>query len=59
LVRKPEGKKQVGRLKSRWKDNITVGCGLDSSASGLGQVAGLCEHNNELSNSVKGSELIC
>jgi hypothetical protein len=33
-------------------------CGLDSSGSGLGPVACLCEHDNELSNSIKGDEFL-
>jgi hypothetical protein len=27
LVGKPEGKRQLGRPRHRWEDNITVGCG--------------------------------
>jgi len=33
-------------------------CGLDTSGSGLGPVAGCCEHGNEPSGSVKGGELL-
>jgi hypothetical protein len=29
-------------------------CGLDSSGSGQGPVAGCCEHGNEPSDSIKG-----
>jgi hypothetical protein len=31
-------------------------CGLDSSGSGEGPVAGSCEHGNEPSGSIKGGE---
>jgi hypothetical protein len=42
LVRKPEGKKPLGKPRRRWEDNIKIdffgnrvgGCGLDSSGSG-------------------------
>jgi hypothetical protein len=40
---KPEGKRPLGRLRHRWKDNIRMdlretGCGLDSPGSGWGPV---------------------
>jgi hypothetical protein len=55
LVRKPEGRRPLGRLKRRWEDDIKMdlrevgwwGHGLDRSGSGLGQVAGCCECGNE------------
>jgi hypothetical protein len=42
LVRKPKGKRLLGRYRHRWEDNITLdlrrgrfgGCGLESSCSG-------------------------
>jgi hypothetical protein len=33
-------------------------CGLDASASGLGPVAGCCEHGNEPSGSIRGEEFL-
>jgi hypothetical protein len=33
-------------------------CGLDSSGSGQGPVAGCCEHGNETSGSIKGGEFL-
>jgi hypothetical protein len=29
-------------------------CGLEATGSGLGQLAGICEHRNEFSVSIKG-----
>jgi hypothetical protein len=38
---------------------IRVGrCGLDSSVSGYGPVAGSCEYSNEPSNSIKGGKFL-
>jgi hypothetical protein len=34
------------------------GCGLDSTRSGYGPVAGCCEHGNEPSRTVKGGECL-
>jgi hypothetical protein len=34
-------------------ENRVGGCGLDSSGSGYGPVAGCCEHGNEPSGSIK------
>jgi hypothetical protein len=52
LVKKPEGITPLVRPWHRWKDNIKmdlreVKCGMDSSGSGQGSVAGHCEHGNE------------
>jgi hypothetical protein len=54
LVGKPERKRPLKRPRHRWEDNIKMdlreiglGCGLDSSGSGEGPVAGSCEHSNE------------
>jgi hypothetical protein len=33
-------------------------CGLDSSGSGQGPVAGSCQHGNEHSRSIKGGVLL-
>jgi hypothetical protein len=33
-------------------------CGVDSSGSGWGPVAGSCEHGNEPSGSIKGGEFL-
>jgi hypothetical protein len=40
-----------------WKMDLgEIGCGLDSSGSGQGPVAGCCDHGNEPSGSKKGWE---
>jgi hypothetical protein len=54
LVGKPEGKRLLEGLRHRWEDNIKMkelGCGLDSSGSGQGLLAGFCEHSNKPSGS--------
>jgi hypothetical protein len=59
LVGKPEGKRPLGRPRLRWEDGIRMdlreigleGCGLDSTISGQGPVAGCCECGNEPSDS--------
>jgi hypothetical protein len=59
LVGKPEGKRPLGRPRRRWEDGIRMdlrkiglgGCGLDSTASGQGPVAGCCECGDERSGS--------
>jgi hypothetical protein len=61
LLGKPEGKRQLGRLKCRWEDNIKMDCreigwhGMDwiDLASGEGPVKGFCEQGNEISGSIK------
>ena len=58
LEGKPEGKIPLGRPRRRREDNIKmnlkeVGCGLDRSGLGWGQVAGTCECGNEPSASTK------
>jgi hypothetical protein len=65
LMRKPEGKRTVGRTKRRWKDNINMAPrkwdgedGLDSSGSRWGQVAGSCKPGNEPSCSIKCGEFL-
>jgi hypothetical protein len=55
LVGKPEGKRPLGRPRRRWDDGIRMdlreiglgGCGLDSTVSGQGPVAGFCEYGDE------------
>ena len=58
---KPEGKRPLGRPRRRWKDNIKMdleevgrGCGDWMELAGdIGQVAGACEYDNELSGFIK------
>jgi hypothetical protein len=65
-IGKPEGKRQLGRPRHRWEDNIrtdlreivTGRCELDVSGSEQEPVAGSCEHGNEPSSSMKGRELV-
>jgi hypothetical protein len=61
LVKKPEGKRPLGRPRHRWEDNIKmdfqeVGRGkswrLDGVGSGQGQMAGTCEYGEELPGSI-------
>jgi hypothetical protein len=55
-VEKPEGKRQTGRARYKWEDNINMDLRergwwwyrLDSSGSGQGPVKGSCEHGNEV-----------
>jgi hypothetical protein len=55
LVGKPEGKRPLGRPRRRCEDGIRMdlretglgGCGLDSTVSGQGPVAGCCECGDE------------
>jgi hypothetical protein len=59
LVGKPERKRPLGRPRLRWEYGIIVdlreiglgGCGLDSTGSGQGPVAGCCECSVEPSGS--------
>jgi hypothetical protein len=59
LVGKPEGKTPLVRPRRRWEDGIRMdlgeigleGCGLDSTVSGQGPVAGCCECGDERSGS--------
>jgi hypothetical protein len=61
LVGKPEGKRSLGRPSRRWEDGIRMDlreiglgggvCGLDSTVSGQGPVAGCCECGDEPSDS--------
>jgi len=60
-VGKPEGKRQLGRPRYRWEDNIKMdlfkrwlaGHGLDRSGSGCGQLPG-----SETSSSIKCGEFL-
>jgi hypothetical protein len=55
LVRKPEGKSPLGRPKPWWEDGIRMDlgeiglgvCGLNSTGSGQGPVAGCCGCGDE------------
>ena len=65
LVRKPEGKRPLGRPRCRWVDNIKmdlleVGCGgMDwIELAQEVQVAGICECGNELPGSIKFREFL-
>jgi hypothetical protein len=59
LVGKSEGNRPLGRPRRRWEDGIRMdlgeiglgGCGLDSTGSGQGPVAGCCECGDEPSGS--------
>jgi hypothetical protein len=59
LVGKPEGKRPLGRPMRRWEYGIRMdlreiglgGCGLDSTGSVQGPVAGCCEYGDEPSGS--------
>jgi hypothetical protein len=58
LVGNPEVKRLHGINKCRWEDrgNRVVRCGVDTSDSGQGPVAGSYEHGNESLGSIKGGE---
>ena len=66
LVGKPEEKRQHGRPRCRWEDNIKmklqeVGCvGMEwiNLAQNQGQVAGSCKFCNEPSGSIKCREFL-
>ena len=63
---KPEGKRQLGRPRRRWEDNIKtylreVGWGgMDwiELAQDRGQLAGTCECGNELWGAIKCGEFL-
>jgi hypothetical protein len=60
---KPEERRPLGRPKRRWEDDIKiylqeVGCGMDLSGSGWGQVVGICERGNEPSGSKNCGEFL-
>jgi hypothetical protein len=67
LVGKPEGKRPLGRPRCRWEDVIRMdlreiglgGCGLDSTVSGQGPVAGCCECGDELPGSCATELVSC
>jgi hypothetical protein len=64
LVRKPEGKRPLGRLRRRWENNIKMDLqevgygGMDwiDLAQDMGQVAESCMRGNETSGSMKCGE---
>ena len=66
LVGKLEGKRPLGRPRSRWENSIKDGSlgsgmwgyGQDRAGSGWGQVAGTCEYGNEPSGSIKCGEFL-
>ena len=62
LVRKLQGKSQLGSPRRRWEDNKIflqeVGCGLDRAGLEQGHVAGTCECGNESSCSIKCGEFL-
>jgi hypothetical protein len=54
LAEKSERKRPLVRPRRRWEDGIRMdlgGCGLDSTSSGQGPVAGYCEYGDEPSSS--------
>jgi hypothetical protein len=61
LVRKPKGKKPIGRPRNKWLDKmkmdvVVIGwgwCGLYWSGSGYGKVESCCEQGDELPGSVR------
>ena len=58
---KPEGKRPFVTPRRRWDDNIKMDLKWDGRAridSGWGQVAGCCEHGNELPVSIKCGEFL-
>jgi hypothetical protein len=63
LVRKSEGKRPLGRPRSKWEDNNKmvlreIGRGLNSCHSGWRPMASSCEQGNEPSGSIKGREFL-
>jgi hypothetical protein len=54
LVRKPEGKRPIGRLRHKLGSNIRV----DLREIGWEGVDWFCEHNNEPLCSIKGREFL-
>jgi hypothetical protein len=58
---KPERKRQFGRLRSIWEDNIKMDIDwevVDNTGLGLGQVADSCERGNKHSGSIKYEEIL-
>jgi hypothetical protein len=60
VVGKPEGKRQLGRFRPRWEDNIKMDLqevglvnGLNLSGSGQGSMVGFFERGDETSWSIK------
>jgi hypothetical protein len=58
-VGEPEGKRPLGRLRSRWVDKIKIGWyELDRSGSVWGPTERSCENGNETSGSIKRCEVL-
>jgi hypothetical protein len=57
FIERPEGKRPLGRR--RWEDNNKMDRwgGLDSAGLRWGPVAGLCEHGNEPSGSIRKQDI--
>ena len=61
---KPEGKRQLGRTRRRWEDNIKMDLrevgGVETGWIWLriGTDAGTCEYGDELSGSIKCGEFL-
>jgi hypothetical protein len=57
-------KRILGRTRRSWEDNIKMNLnvygwfGLDLSGSVQGQMAGSCDHGNELSDGIKSKEFL-
>jgi hypothetical protein len=65
LVGKTEGKRQLGRPRRRWEDNMEMdfqevicGAWTVSSRLRIGTVAGTCECGNEPSGSIRCEEFL-
>ena len=66
FVEKPQRKRLLGRLRSRWEDNIKidlqeVGCGSMNwidLAQDRDRLGGTCEYGNEPSGSIKCGEFL-
>jgi hypothetical protein len=62
FIGKSDGNRPFGRPRSCWKNCEMViretGCGLNSSDSIYGPVAGACEHGNEPLGFINGGEFI-
>jgi hypothetical protein len=65
LVRKPEGKRPLGRPRCRWEDNMKMfisvngfECGFNLSGSEYGQATSSCECGNKLSGSITCGEFL-
>jgi hypothetical protein len=61
LVGRPENKRPLGKPRPRWEDNIKMDLRETENDEAnwiqLGPVAGLCEHGNEPSGSIRKQEI--